>query len=48
LPTAESKGWLVKRVLPSSQELYSFNKKEKKEIKVFLQSLESKAELKDV
>ena len=42
-----AEGWLVKRILPSSQELFSLNRKGKKEIEVFLKALESEAALKD-
>jgi hypothetical protein len=34
-----TKGWLVKRVFPSSLKLYSINNEEKKEIKEFLQKI---------
>ncbi len=43
-----ARGWLVKRMLRTSQELYSMNQNARNEIKVFLKSLESKAEKKDV
>ena len=48
LDTLVAKGWLVKRMLRPSKRLYSVNNKNKKEVKVFLQTLESEAELKDI
>ena len=43
-----AEGWLVKRILPSSQELFSLNQKGRNEIKVFLKALENDKALKEV
>lgn len=43
-----AKGWLIKRVLPSGQKLFSLNKMERKEIEGFLKIPEDKGELRDV
>lgn len=48
LDSLVAKGWLVKRILPSSLELYSLNKKGRPEIDEFLKTLDNKTDLKDI